>query len=351
MNRDLISVIVLAYNTEKYIKKCLDSIIKQTYTNTQIIVMLDGSLDKTKSIVKRMAKKDERILIVESENRGTCRSRIEGCKLAKGRYVTYVDGDDYIEKNMLEVMYKKLKEYNVDIVHCQYKEYEQGKISIPKNILNRNVCMDLDHFEPQFFDLLYTTDHCNQIGRQLIKRKLLNKITKIDKNLMYSEDLLCNLYMYKEMKSIVFIPDELYIYNKDSMNIKNNNDYDFLLTKLDNVIDVYYELYKSIMAFNMKDRKYYKKMASIKFICNILALLNILAKHCNYKKFKIVVENIMTTKEVKEVLKYLENNPINDELKNLNNTLNCIYIMLNKNKIKTLYYYNKYKKIVKNKTN
>ena len=109
MKSELISIIVLVYNTEQYVNKCLNSILNQTYDNLEIIVINDGSTDKSSNKINRLAKKDNRIKVIERENRGRYLSRLEGYKNAKGKYILFVDGDDWIDKRTVEVMHDAIK--------------------------------------------------------------------------------------------------------------------------------------------------------------------------------------------------------------------------------------------------
>ena len=120
MKEDLISIIVLAYNAEKDILRCLKSIMNQTYKNIEIIIINDGSKDKTSEIIRGI--KDLRIKLIERENKGTYYSRVEGYEVSTGKYIMYVDSDDSIEKNMIEVLYDNILKYKSDIVHCQNKK-------------------------------------------------------------------------------------------------------------------------------------------------------------------------------------------------------------------------------------
>lgn len=344
LEEELISIIVLAYNTEKYITKCLNSILNQTYKNIEVIVINDGSTDKTNSLIKRKMKKDSRVVLIEHENKGTYLARVEGYKKARGKYLMYVDSDDYIEKNMIEVMYNNLKEYNVDIVHCQYKILKNNKVIVPKNILNRNVVMDMEHLEPQFFDLLYKTEHCDSICRQLIKKRgVMKNVSKIESALTYREDLACNLKIYKEMKSFLFIPDELYVYNDNLEGISNSKDANILKKKVEDTIYVYYELYQSVRDFSIKDKKYYKKMASIKMVYYLMLMLVNLIKYSKLSKKEILVymEEVFNNKKVKEIKKFLVNNDY-EELKNHSRVIyeNC-KILLDE-KFSQFYYNSKY---------
>lgn len=122
-----ISIIIPAYNAEKYIEKCLDSIISQTKKELEIIVVNDGSTDNTESIVKNY--KDKRIKYFKNKNQGIGKTRNFGIEKATGKYIMFIDSDDYIEKNECEKLYCKAENNNLDIVICDfYKVYDSGKI-------------------------------------------------------------------------------------------------------------------------------------------------------------------------------------------------------------------------------
>ncbi len=341
MKQELISIIVLAYNAEKYIKECLESICKQTYQNLEILVILDGCIDKTKSIVQRFVKKDNRIRVLSHENKGTCYCRIEGYENANGTYIMYVDSDDWIEKNMVEVMYQNLLEYEVDIVHCQYKRQKEKEIKIPKNILNRNVKMNVEEYEPQFFDLLYHTQNCNSICRQLICKKIMSEITKVNPNLLYNEDLACNLVIYKEMKSILFIPDELYVYRKNMDGITKSIEVEWIRKKIRDMCQVHYTLYNAVSDFGIKDKKRYKGFAVIQMLYQLTYLFYQLKQTKKYTKFELLayMESICHQKEVKEMLDYLRKNPDHVSLKEMGISTYHTATFLLKEKYKVLYHY------------
>ena len=110
---DLISVIVNVYNGEKFIKKCLDSIVNQTYKNLEIIIVNDGSTDSTLSICNSYS--DDRIKIITTPNQGLGLSRNTGIENANGEYLYFVDADDFIEPDAVEYLYKLIKTYNKPI--------------------------------------------------------------------------------------------------------------------------------------------------------------------------------------------------------------------------------------------
>ena len=124
---DLISVIVPIYNVEKYINRCIDSIIEQTYTNLEIILVDDGSTDNSGSICDEYAKKDNRIKVIHKENGGVSSARNVGLDTAIGQYITFVDSDDYIEKKYCEILLKTLKKQKADCVACGYNRIYKNK--------------------------------------------------------------------------------------------------------------------------------------------------------------------------------------------------------------------------------
>lgn len=111
-----VSVIVPIYNTEKYLGKCLHSIVTQSYPYLEIICVNDGSTDSCPQIVEEYQKKDSRIVVVNQENRGLSAARNAGTDVAKGQYIVYVDADDFIEVNMIEVLLKNILTHNTDFV-------------------------------------------------------------------------------------------------------------------------------------------------------------------------------------------------------------------------------------------
>ena len=121
MMEKLVSVIIPAYNIERYISRCLDSIMAQTYNNLEIIVIDDGSKDQTAEILDDYQKRDSRIIVVHKENGGVSSARNNGLDIATGDYISFVDGDDLIESNMYEILVKILEKEKTDIAHCGYQ--------------------------------------------------------------------------------------------------------------------------------------------------------------------------------------------------------------------------------------
>lgn len=143
----LVSVIVPVYNVEKYLRCCLDSIITQSYPYLEIICVNDGSTDSCGKILEEYKKKDERIIVITQENKGLSCARNTGIDNASGNYIMFVDSDDFIEVNMVEVMLKNLLTYDSDFVIesvWAFDEKTQGRVE------KEDIYFTLARFGPEF---------------------------------------------------------------------------------------------------------------------------------------------------------------------------------------------------------
>ena len=117
---DKVTIIVPVYNAEKYLEKCIKSLINQTYNNLEIILIDDGSLDKSWNICNNFAKKDTRIKVYHKENGGVSSARNWGLSNSSGKYILFVDSDDWLEDNMIEILYREIEEQKVDVSICNF---------------------------------------------------------------------------------------------------------------------------------------------------------------------------------------------------------------------------------------
>lgn len=123
-----LSVIIPVHNGEKYLERCLRSIFNQTFADMEIIVVNDGSTDKSKAICDTFAKKDKRIIIINQENKGLSGARNAGLNIAKGDYIGFIDGDDWIDLNFFEKLYSTAIKYDADISVADFvREYSHKK--------------------------------------------------------------------------------------------------------------------------------------------------------------------------------------------------------------------------------
>ena len=202
-----ISVIVPVYNVEKYINRCVDSIINQTYKNLEIILVDDGSPDNCGKICDEYAKKDGRIKVVHKENGGVSSARNIGLDIATGDYIGFIDSDDYIELDMFECLVNSIIKYNLDICECNFIIEEKNNISYVKckyeNILeNRDIIKNYlsDNIRPETCNKLYKKEFFDDI--------------RFDTTMILGEDAFINYQIMKRAMKIYNINQYKYHYVK-----------------------------------------------------------------------------------------------------------------------------------------
>ena len=220
-----VSIIVPAYNVEKYIGRCIESIIEQTYKNLEIIIVDDGSNDNTGNVVKCYAKKDDRIKYIYKDNGGVAKARIRGINEAHGDYIGFVDGDDYIEVDMYKRLLKNAIRYQAEISHCGYKMiFQNGRINYfynTGNILEQDTITGVqDLIKGQFIE--------PGLGNKIYKKDLIDRV--IGKNIInteikINEDLLMNFYLFRNSKQSVyedFCPYNYVVRSESASRVKLN---------------------------------------------------------------------------------------------------------------------------------
>ena len=133
MGKDLITVVIPVYNVERYLRKCIDTVCNQTYRNTQIILVDDGSNDGCGIICDEAARKDKRIVVIHKSNGGLSDARNRGIDIARGKYITFIDSDDYISEDYLEYLYGILKKNNAQISICGHIKTKNEQDCTRKN--------------------------------------------------------------------------------------------------------------------------------------------------------------------------------------------------------------------------
>ena len=209
-----ISIIVPVFNTEKYLPNCLDSIINQTYSNIEVILVNDGSSDSSGIICDEYALKDSRIIVVHNENGGVSSARNIGLDIATGDYIMFVDSDDYLEPQFCEIPLFIAFEKNVDIVSFgYYRIYNNGrriekKTKEPREISSSEGIFQLITKE----DVIY-----NLIWNKLYKRQLFSDV-RFPNGKLYEDNAVIYLLFHKAKK--IFVSDSLlynYLYRDTSI--------------------------------------------------------------------------------------------------------------------------------------
>lgn len=221
---ELITIVINVYNREKYIKKCLDSIVNQTYKNLEILIVDDGSTDNTVKICKSY--KDKRIRIISGKNTGISLARNVGIDNAKGNYLYYVDSDDFIELDTIEYLYKLIKKYNVDIATC-----------VSKHIHNYNIKKEIREEKEKIISsremlvkILIDTDDAVDIWNKLYKKEIFGNL-RFKNRIISDMDFMPKLIM--RTNKIVY-GNQLKYYC-----LKHKNSITGIKTRGDRMIDMY----------------------------------------------------------------------------------------------------------------
>lgn len=214
---DLISVIVPVYNVNKYIRKCVDSIIEQTYTNLEIILVDDGSTDGAEIICDEYSKNDKRIKVIHKPNGGLSEARNVGIDIANGKYISFIDSDDYVENNYIELLYKSIKKNDADISVSSYMQvYNDGK-KIDKST-GRVACLDS---ETSLYKMLYNDEIGISAWAKLYKIELFKQIRYPKGKLFEDVSTTYKLFDIAEKISVCSEPTYNYMIRNNSITNKN----------------------------------------------------------------------------------------------------------------------------------
>lgn len=243
-----ISIIIPVYNAEKYIEKCLDSVLNQTYKNIEIIVINDGSTDNSYDVLKKYKNK---IILINQKNHGVSYSRNVGIDKSTGDYIMFIDGDDWIDEDMVLNMVDVIKEKKVDIVRCGYiREFPDHKEEL--TITNDKVIIEKKEIYDRFISNYDLSSPCCQ----LIKKACIKK--KFDKNIKIGEDYLFNLDLYSNINSCVFLPENYYHYLYNYNSATTVIDYDKIKKRCEDSIEVYSQLLEYIKIWNYNSKDIYQ---------------------------------------------------------------------------------------------
>jgi len=282
---DLISVIVPVYNVSTYLSECIDSIIKQTYKKLEIILVDDGSTDNSASICDNYAKKDNRIKVIHKKNGGVSSTRNAGIDNANGKYICFIDSDDYILDNYIESLYNNMIN-DIDLVCCGYsvfnenetKNYLLNKTNNEKKILKSSI-LSLKYALNNNF---YTARSCSAKIYKLDVIK--NNNIRFNDDIYLLEDGIFNLKYLKYINKISIIEDALYYYRQiiSSASHKYNDDQLEQYQKVEKVIlnyidndsekDYYYVIcYQHLLTFISRNIRFKRNrknnVKDIKFQC------------------------------------------------------------------------------------
>lgn len=235
----LISIVIPVYNAEKYLSRCLESILSQTYKNIEVIIVNDGSTDKSQQIIKTYQKKSKKVRVFNQGNVGVSKARNLGIKYCKGDYILFLDSDDWIDEDYIEKSIDFLKDNKVDLLLLPYiREYKNKSVKNyifrqkefylkNKNLVQNSLLRKL--FGPVGEELKKPAyiDDLSPCWGKLYRTSICKNIKFVDVSKIGAEDVWFNINYVSKINTAAYIGNAFYHYNKensDSLIHKKNSD-------------------------------------------------------------------------------------------------------------------------------
>ena len=213
---ELITIVVPIYNVEKYLKQCLESLISQTYKNIEIILINDGSTDGSKKICEEFAKKDTRIIVINQKNSGLSAARNTGINNANGKYITFVDADDYVSNYYIEKLYNAIKKQKSQIAQCDIQKVDSNGKFIKKMGYEQET---IKTYKDMIIDMMNDMHWIENVvvGNKIYEIGLFKNI-KFPLNKIH-EDEFVTYKLYYLTKKISIVNESLYYYRQTNNSI------------------------------------------------------------------------------------------------------------------------------------
>ncbi len=265
-----ISIIIPIYNVEQYLSKCIDSVLAQTHTNFELLLINDGSTDNSGKICDEYAARDSRIRVFHTENGGVSSARNLGLDNATGEWVSFVDSDDYVQSNFLELLHSRAVEANADIVICNFYLEKEGAKTLRRQVIESN---NSDIYLREIFD-----NKCmGAMWNKLIKHELYIKYNiHFPQEIFYCEDVCALTKLMCNKLNIAYVDQPLYNHIYNSQSITRNINKNTILNRM---------LFIDYIELNFNSYNLIKHKLSIKFQIITSALFN-------YKDYKLIYPEI-----------------------------------------------------------
>lgn len=281
---ELISIIIPIYNVEKYLVECIESVMNQTYKNLEIILVDDGSTDKSLEICKKYEKKDNRIKVIHQENFGLSYARNVGIENANGRYLAFLDSDDFIEKNMYEELYNDLKYEEADIAGCDYYIYKNANKAKKSDDFSKE--KEIMNIETALIKMNLLKGFGVSVWNKLFKKEIFNEIRFPvgEKN----EDWLIIYKLLEKAQKIVYNPKAMLYYRQRKGSITKTNEINWNVLKA------------SMNVLELTKNKYPKAHVSARFAyinANLEIYNKMLKNKYNKEQKKEIILNIKREKK------------------------------------------------------
>jgi len=279
--KDIVSIIIPIYNAEKYIVQCLESVVNQTYKELQIIVVNDGSKDNSLSILESYANKYSNILLLKKENGGVSSARNLGLNYASGKYITFIDADDFLEKNHIENLVNNINSGEFDLSICLSKWAKRENQTIKQK--RNKVIKTFDSEEAIKHVILGQMFPGGYLWNKLFKREKIGNL-RFNESIFYGEDLLFTYYYLKNSKGAIFENIITYHYVKTPNSLVRSKFNEKKLT----IFDTMHIIIDDLATYNPSLIEYAKGLYCL---LNFEIWFYLLRDKVNNKKLKIQIKS------------------------------------------------------------
>ena len=298
----MVSIIIPIYNVENYLEDCIESVLNQTYDNYEIILVNDGSTDRSGEIAKKYSEKFNNIYLINQDNKGVSEARNVGIKHSRGEYLYFLDSDDMIRDDMLEICVSNLKNNNLDVVHFGYKFVKDSKVIRKSKIISCNKILSGKEFFKDSVKNALAQNHeaCTYVYRK--KVWINNSISY--KNIVFAEDAEVYIRVLMSDVKILEIPEYLYIYRFREGSAVTKKSYSInYLKSIDEVIKTYIEKMYENLDLEKEFKKYIKSFIETKL--RVLSLLENLSKEIVEEAIKYII-NLSNKLNIEVDCRYFE---------------------------------------------
>lgn len=281
-----ISIIIPVYNVEKYIERCLESILNQTFNEYEVIIVNDGSTDNSGKICDKYSEINKNINVIHKKNGGVSSARNLGIDVAKGEYIAFIDPDDFIDSNMFKILYENLKELNGDIAICSVNEIRNDNIELGDNS-GEVISYSKDDAIEGYFKGKYPFNQ-NYLWNKLFKRSLFEKV-RLNEDITYQEDSEIMIQLLNSSDIITYIGKPLYNYDLREGSLSSG--------KISKGKITAERAFHSIYEYTRYNICEYKSKALLKYISLVFNIVIEIIK--NYEEYKEEYINMIT--RIKEI--------------------------------------------------
>ncbi|RTY92305.1 glycosyltransferase [Flavobacterium sp. GT3R68] len=303
MLNPILSIIIPVYNAADYLQDCIESIISQTFGDCEFIFINDGSTDNSQSVLEKYLERDSRIILINQKNKGVSEARNRGLTIAKGKYIGFVDADDWVEKEMYQILFDEMESSNCDLVVCNIKRNFNGTEHISRYNFPTDKVLGLDEIQNELLPYLIKTDDLYSSCNKLFKASIIKEWNIIfpPKNAL-SEDNIFNMLYFNKMSSFKYIDYSGYNYREVEGSATRN-----ILKKdyFQNVLQLFMFDYRFYMDLKQTDEEIFK-LKSEKLINSVISLIHLYfhpTKQMGFVKRYSYIKAMINNEDVQAAIK------------------------------------------------